>query len=110
MIGNAERRSVYNTSQPVYEVHLPRPERASGAAVLLLPGGGLRTLSVGGGTYDEIDAFVSQGIAVMLLEYRTLQLSPDAIARASAPPAYKCWPDALSGDGNSRRQCQSVAG
>lgn len=83
--GEGERRSVFNTSQPVYEVHLPRPERASGAAVVMLPGGGLQTLGVGAGLYDEIDALVGQGIAVLLLEYRTLQLPPEVIARASAP-------------------------
>ena len=83
---NGERRQVYNTSQPVYELHLPRPERASGAALVMLPGGGLRVLGTGADLYDEIDALVAQGVAVMLLEYRTLQMEPEAIARASAPP------------------------
>jgi acetyl esterase/lipase len=85
-IRRGERVSVYNTSQPVFELHLPRPERASGAAVVMLPGGGLRVLGMGAQLADEIDALVSQGVAVLVLEYRTLQLSPEEIDRASAPP------------------------
>lgn len=85
-VRNGERLSVYNTSQPVYELHLPRPERASGAAVVMLPGGGLRVLGVGADLYDEIDALVANGVAVLLLEYRTVQLSKQELDRASAPP------------------------
>ena len=83
---NGERVSISNTSQPHYTMFLPRPERASGAAVVMLPGGGLRGLSVGADLHDEIDALVAQGIAVMLLEYRTLQLAPADLARMQAPP------------------------
>jgi acetyl esterase/lipase len=85
-VRNGERVSVYNTSQPVYELHLPRPERASGAAVVMLPGGGLRVLGVGADLYDEIDALVANGVAVLLLEYRTIQLTKQELERASAPP------------------------
>src|SRR5690606_32154816 len=85
-IADGERRSVYNTSQPVYELHLPRPERASGAAVVMLPGGGLRVLGTGADLYDEIDALVAEGVAVMLLEYRTQQFTPEQLARMTAPP------------------------
>jgi len=81
-----ERVSVYNTSQPVYELHLPRPEQASGAAVVMLPGGGLRVLGTGADLYDEIDALVAQGVAVMLVEYRTQQFTPEQLARMTAPP------------------------
>jgi len=85
-IADGERRSVYNTSQPVYELHLPRPERASGAAVVMLPGGGLRVLGTGADLYDEIDALVAEGVAVMLVEYRTQQFTPEQLARMTAPP------------------------
>lgn len=85
-VAQGERRSVYNTSQPVYELHLPRPERASGAAVVMLPGGGLRVLGTGADLYDEIDALVAEGVAVMLVEYRTRQFTPDELERLTAPP------------------------
>ncbi len=77
---------VYNTSQPIYQLHLPRPERASGAALVMLPGGGLRVLGTGASLQDEIDALVAQGVAVLMLEYRTLQFSPEELARITAPP------------------------
>jgi acetyl esterase/lipase len=78
--------SVYNTSQPVYRVHLPPPEEASGAAVVMLPGGGLRMLGMGAALDQEVDALLAQGVAVLVLEYRTLQLSAADRERASAPP------------------------
>jgi acetyl esterase/lipase len=79
--------SIYNTSEPRYRLHLPSPESASGAAVVMLPGGGLRMLGMGRALDDEVEALVAQGVAVLVLEYRTLQLSLDDIERASAPPA-----------------------
>jgi acetyl esterase/lipase len=79
--------SVYNTSQPVYELHLPRAERASGAALVMLPGGGLRTLGTGAALRDEVDALVAQGITVLVLEYRTLQLAPEELRRLTAQPS-----------------------
>ena len=71
--------SVYNTSQPRYRLHLPSPENASGAALVMLPGGGLRMLGMGRAFDDEVEALVGQGVAVLVLEYRTLQLSPDEV-------------------------------
>lgn len=77
--------SIYNTAQPRFELYLPEAAKASGAAVLMLPGGGLRVLGAGAGTHAEIDAFLDHGVAVMLLEYRTRQLSPDELAQATRP-------------------------
>lgn len=85
-IAQGERLSVYNTSQPVYRLHLPRPERASGAAVVMLPGGGLRVLSTGAALQDEVDALVTHGVAVMVVEYRTQQFTPQQLERMTAPP------------------------
>jgi acetyl esterase/lipase len=78
--------SVFNTSQPLYRLHLPLPQQASGAAVVMLPGGGLRLLGMGAGLDEEVDTLVAQGLTVLVLEYRTLQLSPDEVTRAAAPP------------------------
>jgi hypothetical protein len=78
--------SIYNTTQPRFQLFLPNADEASGAAVLMLPGGGLRTLGVGEGTDAEIGAFLEHGVAVMLLEYRTRQLSPDELKQATQPP------------------------
>lgn len=77
--------SVYNTSEPRYDLFLPEAKRSTGAAVLMLPGGGLRVLGVGAGSDAAIQAFLDRGIAVMRLEYRTLQVPPQSIQRACAP-------------------------
>ena len=82
--------SIYNTSAPRYDIYLPDPARATGAAVLMLPGGGLRVLGVGDGANAEIAAFLDHGVAVMMLEYRTRQLpsgSIDQECRAPDPAA-----------------------
>lgn len=78
--------AVYNTSQPVYTVHLPDAEIASGAAVVMLPGGGLRMLGTGAGLDGEVADLLAHGVAVLVLEYRTLQLSPAELAQMTAPP------------------------
>ena len=75
----------YNTAQPRLQVFLPDPEKADGAAIILLPGGGLRVLSMGKDMHDTIALLNNRGVAVIVLEYRTLQLGPDAIAKATAP-------------------------
>lgn len=79
------RVAVYNTREPRISVHLPDRARANGAAVVMLPGGGLRVLGMGRELQREVDAFVANGIAVIVLEYRTLQIDPDTLARPPRP-------------------------
>ncbi|HSG34034.1 MAG TPA: hypothetical protein VLA37_05825, partial [Sphingomonadaceae bacterium] len=86
VVDRGESRSIYNTREPQFELYLPDPAIANGAAVIMLPGGAMRVLGVGGEYDREIEGFLAQGILVVVLEYRTLQMSPEAIARASAPP------------------------
>lgn len=78
--------SVFNTSQPRYELYLPDPAKANGAAVVMLPGGGLRVLGRGAEADAEIAAFLDHGVAVMLLEYRTRQLPAGGINRQCRAP------------------------
>jgi len=98
--------SVYNTSQPVYELHRPDPALANGAAVLMLPGGGLRLLGRGDGTEAEIAAFLDHGVTVMVLEYRTRQLPAASInqdCRApdpAAPPIRFTRMEIVNGNAN----------
>ncbi|OYW44763.1 MAG: hypothetical protein B7Z08_08355 [Sphingomonadales bacterium 32-68-7] len=77
--------SIYNTTQPRYDLFLPASDKASGAAVLMLPGGGLRVLGAGAASDAEIEAFLARGIAVMRLEYRTRQVPAQSIPRACQP-------------------------
>lgn len=78
------RKNVFNTREPRVQVYLP--EKGNGAGIVMLPGGGLRVLGLGEGTKTEIDAFLEQGIAVILLEYRTLQVDPETLAQPPAAP------------------------
>ena len=78
--------SIYNTKQPRYDLYLPDADVASGAAVLMLPGGGLRVLGAGEDTDAAIAAFLDRGVAVMHLEYRTRQLPAETINTECLPP------------------------
>ena len=75
----------YNTTQPRLQVFLPEPDKSDGAAIVMLPGGGLRVLGMGGDMHDTIALLNGEGIAVIVLEYRTLQRTREEIARATAP-------------------------
>src|SRR5690242_9477512 len=55
--------SIYNTREPQIEVFLPEPAKRNGAAVVMLPGGGLRVLGVGAESDAEVEAFLSHGVA-----------------------------------------------
>ncbi len=115
VVERGDSRMIYNTREPLYELYLPDPSVANGAAVIMLPGGGMRMLGVGKGTQTEIDGFLSQGIAVALLEYRTLQMSPQAVERASAPPPPNAPPmrfpkmDIVNGNANPARDNPEIA-
>lgn len=100
---------VFNTSQPRYELYLPDADKATGAAVVMLPGGGLRVLGRGAEEHAEIAAFLDHGVAVMLLEYRTRQLpaaSLDGACRGTdpnAPPVRFPRMEIVNGNANPAR-------
>ena len=77
--------SIYNTREPQIEVFLPDRTAASGAAVVMLPGGGLRALGVGAESDAEVEAFLRHGVAVLRLEYRTAQTPAEAIPPTCRP-------------------------
>ena len=82
----------YNTRDPRVEVYLPEAGKANGAAVVMLPGGGLRVLGLGADLHDAVARFNAEGVAVVVLEYRTLQLSPADLERATAPRPANAQP------------------
>ncbi|MCA6074643.1 alpha/beta hydrolase [Fulvivirga sedimenti] len=49
---------------------LPDPEKATGAAVIVAPGGGFRWLSMGNEGWEVAEALAKQGIAAFVLKYR----------------------------------------
>lgn len=65
-----------NVTRPDLTAYLPPAAFATGAGVILLPGGGLRVLAIGSETKTLIERFNQAGIAVFVLRYRTLQMPP----------------------------------
>lgn len=56
---------------------LPDPEKASGAAVIVAPGGGFRTLSMQNEGWDVARALAAKGVAAFVLKYRLNQTPAD---------------------------------
>lgn len=74
-----------NVKNPSISVRLPDPEIATGAAVLLFPGGGLMSLSWGSDFNEMANWLNSRGIAAVGVKYRTRDMS--AMRRPAAPAA-----------------------
>lgn len=56
---------------------LPDPAKATGAAVIVAPGGGFRTLSMENEGWDVARALAAKGVAAFVLKYRLIQTPPD---------------------------------
>lgn len=61
---------VSKVSQPTLSVFLPSKETATGASVIICPGGGYGVLVIKREGYDVAEAFARQGIAAFVLKYR----------------------------------------
>jgi len=59
---------------------LPAPGKASGAAVIVAPGGGFRTLSMNNEGWDVARALADKGVAAFVLKYRLNQTPADMAA------------------------------
>ena len=66
---------------------LPDPSKASGASVIIAPGGGFRTLSMENEGWNVARALADRGVAAFVLKYRLNQTPADldAFARPPAP-------------------------
>ena len=56
---------------------LPDPAKSSGAAVIVAPGGGFRTLSMENEGWDVARALAARGVAAFVLKYRLIQTPAD---------------------------------
>ncbi|MDB5454798.1 MAG: alpha/beta hydrolase [Caulobacter sp.] len=68
--GPPERRELWQTGVAVPTLNLFRPARPNGAAILCLPGGSYRILSVTNEGRDAADRFTALGFTVAVLSYR----------------------------------------
>src|SRR5690349_21375739 len=64
---------------------LPDPAKASGAAVVVAPGGGFRTLSMENEGWNVARALAERGVAAFVLKYRLVQTPADLDEFAKAP-------------------------
>jgi acetyl esterase/lipase len=62
---------VTNVTIPTLTVYLPKKRNASGATVIICPGGGYNRLSIDDGGYEAGKAFAEVGITAVVLKYRT---------------------------------------
>jgi len=65
-----------NVTEATLTPFLPDPAKATGAAVIVAPGGGFRTLSMQNEGWDVAKALAARGIAAFVLKYRLNQTPP----------------------------------
>ena len=61
---------ISKVSRPTLTVYLPPKEKATGAAVIICPGGGFHALSINGEGYDVANWLTKKGITCFVLKYR----------------------------------------
>lgn len=79
-------RVVSNVSDPTLAVYLPDAARATGAAIVIAPGGALRVLGMDNEGVKVARWLNARGIAAFVLKYRTLQQPPAARPSSPASP------------------------
>lgn len=94
--GEAEKivgSNVSNIHEPSLTVYLPDPARASGAAVVIAPGGGHARLAIQHEGYNVANWLAQHGVAAFVLKYR---LAKDDATPAGANQSYTVDRDALA--------------
>lgn len=72
-----ERMFARNVTEATLTPFLPEPDKATGAAVIVAPGGGFRSLSMENEGWDVARALAEQGVAAFVLKYRLNQTPAD---------------------------------
>lgn len=73
-----------NVTEATLTPFLPEPAKATGAAVIVAPGGGFRVLSMQNEGWDVAKALADRGIAAFVLKYR-LNQTPASLEELSRP-------------------------
>ena len=66
----AGRETELDPTEPTLDLYLPPAEKATGAGVLILPGGGYQMLTVPGEGAEPARFFLSRNVAAFVLRYR----------------------------------------
>ena len=64
---------IRNVTQPTLLPVLPDPDKATGAAVLVVPGGGFQFVSITNEGYPIADWLAERGVAAFVLKYRVMK-------------------------------------
>lgn len=86
-------RLAFKVENPTITAYIPKKDKATGAAVLICPGGGYGVLVIGKEGYDIAEYLSSQGIAAFVLKYR---LPDDRIMKDKSIGALQDAQQALS--------------
>ncbi|MCU0447652.1 MAG: GDSL-type esterase/lipase family protein [Microscillaceae bacterium] len=70
-------RIVYNVVKPTLLAYLPKPEVATGTAVVIAPGGGMHALSIDSEGIEVAKWLNSKGVAAFVLKYRLVRSLTD---------------------------------
>jgi acetyl esterase/lipase len=71
-LGSGPRQHIVNVTTPTLTAYLPDPDKATGTAVIIAPGGGF--IFLGTDTHEVAEWLAARGIAGFVLKYRTVQL------------------------------------
>jgi acetyl esterase/lipase len=75
-----DKRVVRNVSVPTITPFLPPPGKETGAAVIVVPGGGFKALAIEGEGWPTARWLADQGIAAFVLKYRLNETPADEAA------------------------------
>lgn len=82
-----EKAFARNVTVATLTPYLPDPAKATGAAVIVAPGGGFRSLSMENEGSDVARALAARGVAAFVLKYRLIQTPADLGAFGQAMAA-----------------------
>jgi acetyl esterase/lipase len=83
VIGTRSLRIVRNVVDPTLTPFLPDPAKATGAAVIVAPGGGFVILSIDNEGYKVAQWLSDHGVAAFVLKYRTRETNRGPAANAA---------------------------
>lgn len=87
-----KHRIVRNVTRPTLTPFLPARIGATGAAVIVAPGGGLKLLNMDGEGYEVASWLARHGVAAFVLKYRVCKTPSDfgSFAKAAAGKSAEC--------------------
>jgi acetyl esterase/lipase len=74
VLGSGSNQRIVNVTKPTLTAYLPPPSTATGAAVIIAPGGGFVYLTIDSEGHDVAKWLVARGIAAIVLKYRVIQI------------------------------------